>query len=216
MHSARQPIPGEISKQTKLRPFPASVRSRVESRDRPSLQQPQLKFPGCSYYRRRSDNHHRCQQCHLNKGLTFCTRESLCDLCRDWLTEAWAALDKALKQKQKHKVVAAAKRVHDSMDDSIELHAPKDGLHIPPIKRKDDGSIRQKNDSVGKGKTTTSSKASKATDSRPSRSHEKSSKTVSSSVSVADRPSLSDGPSGTGGSDSHRSHNDERGHRDHH
>ena len=48
---------------------------------------------------------------------------------RDWLPEAWAALDKALKQKRK--AVAAAKRAPDTMDDSIELHAPEDGLQVP-------------------------------------------------------------------------------------
>ena len=85
-------------------------------------------------------------------------------------------------------------------------HPRTRGLQAPPVKRKDDGSTRQKNDSAGKDKPATLSK----------RSHEKSSKTVSSSVSVADRPSRSDSPFGTRGSDRHRSHSDERGHRDHH
>ena len=151
---------------------------------------------------------------------TLCTRESPCDVCRDWLPEAWEALDKALKQEQKHKAAAAAKRVHNSMDDSIELHALEEGLQAPPVKKIIDGSTQQQHDSVGKDKTATSSKTSKATDSQPSRSHDKphdkSSKTVSSSVSVVDRSSRSDGPSGTKGSDRHSSHSDELGHRNHH
>ena len=187
----------------------------AEPRDRSSSQEPQLKFLGCSCYRRRSDNHHRCQQCCLKDIFTLCTSEVPCDVCRDWLPEAWAALDKALKQKMK--AAAAAKRAHDSMDESIELHAPEDGLQAPPIKKRDDGSTWQQHDSARKDKTATSSKTSKATDDRLSRSHDKkSSKTHSSSVSAVDRSSLSDGPSGIRGSDRHRSHSDERGHRDHH
>ena len=100
----------------------------AESRDRSSSQEPQLKFPGCSHFRRRSDNHHRCQQCRLNDGLTLCTQESLCEVCKDWLPEVWDALDKVLRQKQKREAAAAAKRAHDTMDDSIELLAPEDGL----------------------------------------------------------------------------------------
>ena len=34
--------------------------------------------------------------------------------------------------------------MHDSVDDSIELHAPEDGLQAPPLKRMDDGLTRQK------------------------------------------------------------------------
>ena len=96
-------------------------------------------------------------------------------------------------------------------------HTLDDGLQAPPVKKRDDGSTWQHQDSVRKDKTATSSKTSKATDDRPSRSHDKkSSKTVSSSVSVVDRSSRSDGPSGTRGSDHHRSHSDEGGHKDHH
>ena len=70
-------------------------------------------------------------------------------------------------------MAAATKRAHDSMDDSIELLAPKDGLQAPPVKKRDDGSSRQQHDSAGKDKTATSSKASKATDAQPSRSYDK-------------------------------------------
>ena len=126
----------------------------AEPHDLSSLQEPQLKFPGCSHFRRHSDNHYRCQHCRLNDALTLCTRK----ICRDWLPEA---LDKALKQKQKRKAAAAVKRTHDSMDDSIELHAPEDGLQAPPVKKRDDGSTRLQQDSARKDKTATSSKASK-------------------------------------------------------
>ena len=145
----------------------------AEPRDRSSLQEPQLKFQGCSHFRRCSDNHHLCQQCHLNDGLTLCATESLCDVNRYWLPVAWAELDKVLKQKQKRKAASAAKRVHDSMDDFIELHAPEDGLQAPPVKKRDDGSTRPQHDSAGKDKTATLSKMSKGTDSRPSKSHDK-------------------------------------------
>ena len=94
------------------------------------------------------------------------------------------------------------------MDDSIKLHAPEDGLQAPPVKRKDDGSNRKKEGSAGKDKSATSSK----------QSHEKSSKTVSSSVLVVVRPSRSDGPTRTiyRGSDHHRRHSDDCSHKDHH
>ena len=140
----------------------------AESCDPSSSQEPELKSPGCSHFRRRSDDHHRCQQCRLNDGLTLCTEESPCNVYRDWLPEAWAALDKALKQKQKRKVAPAAKRAHDTMDDSIELHAPEDGLQAPPVKKRDDRSTRQQQDSAKKAKTATSSKTSKAMDDQPS------------------------------------------------
>ena len=184
-----------------------------ESRYCSSPTEPQLKFPGCSHFRRHSDKHYRCQQCRLNDGLTLCTQESPCDICKDWLPEAWQALDKAMRQTQKRKAAAAAKTAHDSMDDSIAIHAPEDGLQVPPVKRKDDESSRQQ-DSAKRAKTATSS-TSKATDVWPSKSRNKrSSKTFSSSVSVVGRSSRSDGPSGTKGSDRRRSHSGERGHRD--
>ena len=96
----------------------------AEPRDRSFSQELPLKFPGCSHFRRRSDNHHRCQQCRLNDGLALCTRESPCNVCRDWLPEAWQMLDKALKQKQKRKAAAAANAANDSMDDLRMLGLP--------------------------------------------------------------------------------------------
>ena len=60
-----------------------------KSRDRSSSTELQLKFPGCTHYRRRNDNHYRCQQCSLNEGLTLCTEDSPCEVCKDWLPEAW-------------------------------------------------------------------------------------------------------------------------------
>ena len=186
----------------------------AESCDRSSSTEPQLKFPGCSYYRRRSDNHFRCQQCRLNEGLTLCTQEAPCDVCKDWLPEAWQALEKAVQQKRKRK---AAKKSQE-MDDSIEIHAPEEGLQVPPVKRRDDGSSR-KQDSTKRAESATSS-ASKATEAesadRPSRSRDKK-KTLSSSISVVGR-SRSDGgpvPYGTKGSERHRSRSGDQGRRSH-
>ena len=90
----------------------------AEPRDRSSSTEPQLKFLGCSHFRRRSDNHQRCQQCRLKDGITLCTRKSSSEVCNDWLLEAWDVLDKAVKQKQKCKASAAAKRAHE-INDSI-------------------------------------------------------------------------------------------------
>ena len=118
----------------------------AELRDRSSSTEPQLKFPGCSHYRRRSDTHFHCQQCHLNEGLTLCTHEAPCDVCKDWLPEAWEALEKAAQQKRKHKAAAAARAVKKSqeMDDSIEIHAPEEGIQVPPAKRRDDSRPRRR------------------------------------------------------------------------
>ena len=189
----------------------------AESRDRSSSTKPQLKFPGCSHYRRRSDNHFWCQQCPLNEGLTLCTQEAPCDVCKDWLPEVWQALEKAVQQKRKCKATAAAKKSQE-MNKSIEIHASEEGLQVPPVKRRDDGSSK-KLDSMKRADSATSS-ASKATEAesvgRPSRSRDKK-KTLSSSVSVVGR-SRSDGgpvPSGTKGSERHRSRSGDRGRRSH-
>ena len=79
------------------------------SRDRSSSAESQLKFPGCTHFRRRNDNHYGCQQCRLNKGLTLCTEDSPCDICKDGLPEAWQAQAKANEQKKRRKAAAAAK-----------------------------------------------------------------------------------------------------------
>ena len=182
----------------------------TESRDRSSSMEPQLKFPGCSYYKRRSDDHFRCQQCRLNEGLTLCTQETPCDVCKDWLPEAWQALERAVQQKRKGKAAVAAKAAKKSqeMDDSIEIHGPEEGLQVPPVKRKDDGSSK-KQESTKRAESVTSS-TSKATEAdsvgRPSRSRD--------SLSVVGR-SRSDGPSGTKGSERHRSRSGDRGRRSH-
>ena len=112
----------------RLRGQPFFVDKMAESRDWSSSTEPHLKFPGCSHYRRRSDTHYRCQQCRLNEGLTLCTQESPCDVWKDWLPEAWEALEKAAQQKHKRKVAARAVKKSQEMDDSIELHAPEEGI----------------------------------------------------------------------------------------
>ena len=56
--------------------------------DRSPSAESQPKFPGCSHFRMRNDNHLRCQQCRLNEGQPLCTQDSLCLVCKDWLPEA--------------------------------------------------------------------------------------------------------------------------------
>ena len=73
------------------------------SRDRSSSTESQPKFPECSHFRRRNDNHRRCQQCRLNDGLPLCTQDSPCLVCQDWLPEAWTAQAKATAQRNRCK-----------------------------------------------------------------------------------------------------------------
>ena len=186
----------------------------AESRDRSSSTEPQLKFPGCLHYRRRSDNF-RCQQCRLNEGLTLCTQKASRDVCKDWMPEAWQVLENAVQEKQKRKVAAAAKaaKISQEMDGSIEIHAPEEGLQVPPVKHRDDGSSKKLD--LTKRADSATSLASRAMEADsadwPSRSGDKK-KTLSSSVSVVGR-SRFDGspvPSGTKGSEHHRSRSGDR------
>ena len=162
----------------------------------------------------------------------LCTQTSPCDVCKDWLPEAWEALEKAAQQKRKHKAAARAAKKTQEMDDSIELHAPEEGIQVPPAKRRDDGSSKMKKraESASSSKATeaksadrpsksrdTSSKATEAESAdRPSRSRDKK-KSPSSSVSVVGS-SRSDGgpvPSGSNGSEHHRSRSGDRGKQGH-
>ena len=77
--------------------------------DRSSSTESQPKFPECSHFRRRNDNHRRCQQCRLSDGLPLCTQDSPCLVCQDWLPEAWMAHAKATAQRNRRKTAAAAK-----------------------------------------------------------------------------------------------------------
>ena len=160
------------------------------SRDRPSSAESQLKFPWCTHFRRRNDNHFRCPQCRLNEGLTLCTEDSPCDICKNWLPEAWEAQAKANEQKKQRKAAKATKKSQEreTMDDSVEIHAPEEVLQLPSKRASSDGSSKSKSK---RAKTATSS-GSKATEveksaARPSRSCEP--KSVASSVSVTGRPS---------------------------
>ena len=65
------------------------------SHDRSLSAESQPKFPGCSHFCRRNNNHFRCQQCRLNEGQSLCTQDSPCLVCKDWLPEAWVAQAKA-------------------------------------------------------------------------------------------------------------------------
>ena len=154
------------------------------SRDRSSSTKSQPKFPECSYFRRRNDNHRRCQQCRLNDGLPLCTQDSPCLVCQDWLPEAWTAQAKATAQRNRRKAAAAAKAARKEtqmMDDSVELHASR---HAFPTKRpKSEESSKAK-----RSKTVASS-------SQP--------KSVASSVTAVERPS-------SHGSDHRRSRTPER------
>ena len=195
----------------------ACVDKMVEpkSRDRSSSTESQRKFPGGTHYRRRNDNHYRCQQCRLNEGLTLCTEDSPCEICKDWLPEAWQAQEKANEQKHRCKAAAAAKAAkksqeRDTMDDSVEIHTQEEVIQLNPTKRKSDGSSKTK-----RAKTATGS-GSKATGveqsaGRPSRSREPK-KSVASSVSMVERP-RSDSSSGAKGSEYHRSRSGERNRR---
>ena len=60
------------------------------SRDRSSSAESQPKFPGCSHFRCRNDNHLRCQQFRLNEGQSLCTQDSPCLVCKLGLV-AWGA-----------------------------------------------------------------------------------------------------------------------------
>ena len=105
------------------------------SRYRSSSTESQPKFPECSHFRRRNDNHRRCQQCRLNDGLPLFTQDSPCLVCQDWLPEAWTAQAKATAQRNRRKAAAAAKAARketEMMDDWVELHAPR---HAFPTKR---------------------------------------------------------------------------------
>ena len=172
-----------------------------KSRDRSSSTESQLKFLGCTHYRRRNDNHYRCQQCRLNEGLTLCTEDSPCEVCKDWLPEAWQAQEKANEQKRRRKAAAKAAKIsqeRDMMDDSVEIHAPEEALQLPTTKHKSDGLSQTKRPKTATG----SGSGSKATEveqsaGRPSRSREPK-KSVSSSVLVVGRPrsDRSSGPRG--------------------
>ena len=175
------------------------------SRDRSSSAESQLKFPGCTHFRRRNDNHFRCQQCRLNEGLTLCTEDSPCDICKDWLPEAWQAQAKANEQKKQRKV-AKKSQERETMDDSVEIHAPEEVLQLPSKRARSDASSKSK-----RAKTATSS-GSKATEVeksavRPSRSREPK-KSVASSVSVA-------GWASSDGSKRHRSRSGDHKRRSH-
>ena len=154
------------------------------SHDRSSSTESQPKFPECSHFRRRNDNHRRCQQCRLNDGLPLCTPDSPCLVCKDWLPEAWIAQAKATAQKNRHKAAAAAKaaqKASETMDDSVELHTPRDAF---PFKR-----FKSKDSSKAKRSTTATSS------SQP--------KSVASSVTAVGRPN-------SNGSDHRRSRTPER------
>ena len=116
------------------------------SRDRSSSAESQPKFPGCSHFRRRNDNHYRCQQCRLNEGLTLCTLDRPCTAFKDWLPEAWEAQAKANTQKTRRKAAAAAKKASEleTMDDSIEIHAPEERLQLPSKWASSEGSSKSK------------------------------------------------------------------------
>ena len=130
-----------------------------KSRDRSSSTESQLKFPGCP----------------LNEGLTLCTDDSPCEVCKDWLPEAWQAQEKANEQKRRRKVVGAGKAAkksqeRDTMDDSVEIHAAEEALQRP-TKRKTDGSSKTKRSKTATGSVSKATEVERSA-SRPSRSHE--------------------------------------------
>ena len=157
-----------------LKPFVyvfACLREKMAERshDRSSSTESQPKFPECSHFRRRNDNHRRCQQCRLNDGLPLCTQDSPCLVCQDWLPEAWTAQAKAIAQRNRRKAAAAAKAARketEMMDDSVELHAPRDAFPTKRTKSEDSSKAKR-------SKTVTSLQP----------------KSVASSVTAMERPS---------------------------
>ena len=140
------------------------------SRDRPSSTESQPKFPECTHFRRRNDNHRRCQQFRMNDGLPLCTQDSPCLVCQDWLPEAWTTQAKAIAQRNRRKAAAtvkAARKETEMLDNSVELHAPRDAFPTKRTKSKDSSKAKR-------SKTVTSS-------SQP--------KSVASSVTAVERPS---------------------------
>ena len=126
--------------------------------DRSSSTESQPKFPECSHFRRRNDNHRRCQQCRLNDGLPLCTRDSPCLVCKDWLPEAWTAQAKATAQRNRRKATAAAKaakKESEMMDDSVELHTPRYAFPTKCTKSEDSSKAKR-------SKTATSSSQPKS------------------------------------------------------
>ena len=105
-------------------------------------------------------------------------------MCKDWLPEAWTAQAKATAQRNRRKAAAAAKaakKESEIMDDSVELHAPRDAF---PSKRTESEDLSK----AKRSKTATNS-------SQP--------KSVASSVTAVGRPS-------SHGSDHRRSRTPER------
>ena len=168
----------------------ADKMAEERSRDRSSSAESQPKFPGCSHFRRRNDNHFRCQQCRLNEGQSLCTQDSPILVCKDWLPEAWVAQAKANAQRNRRKAAAAAKaakKAEETMDDSVEIHALEEAIRFPSKRPTSEGSSKTKR---VKTKATTSKESSQP-------------KSVASSVSVVGRPS-------SHGSDRRRSRSPER------
>ena len=145
------------------------------SRDRSSSAESQPKFSGCSHFHRRNDNHFRCQQCRLNEGQSLCTQDSPCLVCKDRLPEAWVAQAKANAQRNRRKAAAAAKvakKAEETMDDSVEIHAPEEAIQLPSKRSGSEGSSKTKR---------TKTKATTSESSQP--------KSGTSSISVVGRPS---------------------------
>ena len=116
------------------------------SRDRSLSTESQPKFPECSHFRRRNDNHRRCQQSRLNDVLPLCTQDSPCLVCKDWLPEAWTAQAKATAQRNRRKAAAAAKaakKESEIMNDSVELHAPRDPFPAKRTKSEDSSKAKR-------------------------------------------------------------------------
>ena len=161
------------------------------SRDQSSSAESQPKFPVCSHFRRRNHNHYRCQQCRLNEGLTLCTQDRPCSAFKDWLPEAWEAQAQGQcteEETQGRGCAKAAKKAseRETMDDSVEIHAPEETLQLPSKRASSDGSSKSKRTKI---------KATSSGYREP--------KSVVSSVSEVGRPS-------SAGPDRHRSNSLDR------
>ena len=99
------------------------VDKMADSHDRRSSSRESApKFPKCSFFRKKRDNHKHCQQCRFNDGDHECSRQTPCVVSESWLTENWPP------QKLKRKAAAASKKLQEAMDNSVEIHAPEETL----------------------------------------------------------------------------------------
>ena len=146
------------------------------SRDWSSSAESHPEFPGCSYFRRRNDNHLRCQQCRLN-GNHFVLKTDPVSFARigclrRGLRKPRPTLRRHDARPQRRRRQPRKKASEETMDDSVEIHAPEEALQLPSKRSKSEGLSKMKR---------TKTKATSSESSQP--------KSVASSVLALGRPS---------------------------